>query len=83
MEMKAETGMMLLQASFHQRSVGKESTCNAGDPGDPWVGKTRWRRDRLPTPIFLGFPGGSDGKESTSNAGYTSLIHELGRVRHN
>ena len=52
MEMKAETGMMLLQASFHQRSVGKESTCNAGDPGDPWVGKTRWRRERLPTPVF-------------------------------
>ena len=20
-----------------------------------------WRRDRLPTPVFLGFPGGSDG----------------------
>ena len=25
--------------------------------------------DRLPTPVFLGFPGGSDGKESTSNVG--------------
>ena len=25
-------------------------------------------RDRLPTPIFLGFPGGSDGKQSTCNA---------------
>ena len=25
-------------------------------------------RDKLPTPVFLGFPGGSDGKESTSNA---------------
>ena len=23
-------------------------------------------RDRLPTPIFMGFPGSSDGKESTS-----------------
>ena len=28
-------------------------------------GKICWRRDRLPTPLFLGFPGGSDGKEST------------------
>ena len=28
-----------------------------------------WRRDRLPTPVFLGFPGGSDGKESACNAG--------------
>ena len=26
------------------------------------------RRDRPPTPVFLGFPGGSDGKESTCNA---------------
>ena len=24
-----------------------------------------WTRDRLPTPVFLGFPGGSDSKEST------------------
>ena len=23
---------------------------------DSWVGKIRGRRDRLPTPIFLGFP---------------------------
>ena len=23
-----------------------------------------WRKDRLPTPVFLGFPGGSDGQES-------------------
>ena len=29
-----------------------------------WVRKIAWRRDRLPTPVFLGFPGGSDGKES-------------------
>ena len=28
-----------------------------------------WRRDRLPTPVFLGFLGGSDGKESTCNVG--------------
>ena len=26
-------------------------------------------RDRLPTPVFLGFPCGSDGKESACNAG--------------
>ena len=29
-----------------------------------WVGKTSWRRDRLPTPVFLGFPGGSDSKKN-------------------
>ena len=26
-------------------------------------------RDRLPTPVCLGFPGGSGGKESACNAG--------------
>ena len=30
---------------------------------DSWVSKSCWRRDKLPTPIFLGFPGGSAGKE--------------------
>ena len=27
-----------------------------------------WRRDSLPTQIFLGFPCGSDGEESACNA---------------
>ena len=30
-------------------------------------------KDRLPTPVFLGFPGGSYGKESTCNAGDLGL----------
>ena len=34
-----------------------------------WVGKIPWRRDRLPTLVFLGFPCGSVGKESAGNAG--------------
>ena len=38
-----------------------------------------WRRDRLPTPVFLGFPGGSDGKESACNAEDLGSIPELGR----
>ena len=32
----------------------------------------------LPTPIFLGFPGGSDGKESTCNAGDPGLGRSAG-----
>ena len=36
---------------------------------DSWVGKVCWRRDRLLTPVFLGFPYGSSGKESTCNPG--------------
>ena len=38
-------------------------------PVQSWVRKIPWRRDKLSTPVFLGFPDGSAGKESTSNAG--------------
>ena len=38
-----------------------------------------WRRDRLPTPVFLGFPCGSAGKETACNAGDLGSIPELGR----
>ena len=37
-----------------------------------------WRRDRLPTPLFLGFPCGSAGKESTCSEGDLGLIPGLG-----
>ena len=43
------------------------------------VGKTHWRRDGLPTPVFLGFPDGSAGEEFTCNAGDLSSIPGLGR----
>ena len=36
-------------------------------------------RDRLLTPVFLGFPDGSAGKESTRNAGDLGSIPGLGR----
>ena len=36
---------------------------------DSLVGKIHWRRNRLPTPVFSGFPGGSAGKESACNVG--------------
>ena len=36
-------------------------------------------RDRLPTPIFLGFPCGSAGKESACNVGGLGSIPGLGR----
>ena len=38
-----------------------------------------WRRDRLPTPVFLGFHGGSDGKGFTCNAGDLGSVPGLGR----
>ena len=46
---------------------------------DSWVGKIPWRRDRLPSPVFLGFPCGSAGKESACNAGNLGSIPGLGR----
>ena len=60
--------------------VGKESACNAGDPGSiPGSRKICWRRDRLPTPVFLGFPCGSAGKESACNMGDLGSVPGLGR----
>ena len=44
-----------------------------------WVRKIHWRRDRLPTPVFLGFHGGSAGKESACNVGDLGSIPGLGR----
>ena len=35
--------------------------------------------DRLPTPVFLVFPGGSIGKESARNVGDLGSIPGLGR----
>ena len=37
------------------------------------------RRDRLPTQVFLGFPGGSADKESTCNAGDLGSVPQFGR----
>ena len=44
---------------------------------DPWVRKIPWRREKLPTPVFLGFPGGSAGKDSSCNAGGLGSIPGL------
>jgi len=44
-----------------------------------WAVKIPWRRDMLPTAVLMGFLGGSDGKESTCNAGDLGSIPGLGR----
>ena len=67
--------IFLKDMGFPYSSFGKESVCNA----DSWVRKIPWRRNRLPTPVFLDFPGGSAGKGSACNAGALGLIPELGR----
>ena len=46
---------------------------------DSWVWMICWRRDRLPTPVFLVFSGGSSGKESVCHAGDLGSIPGLGR----
>ena len=49
------------------------------NPFDSGVGKIRWRRERILTTVFLGFPCSSDGKESTCSAGDLGLMPGFGR----
>ena len=64
---------------FLDSSVGKESGCNAVDPGSiPGLGRSAGK-DRLPTPVFLGFPCASAGKESACNVGDLGSIPGLRR----
>jgi len=42
-----------------------------------WVRKIPWRRDKLPISVFLGFSGGSAGKESAYSAGDLGSIPGL------
>ena len=46
---------------------------------DSWVRKIPKRRERLPIPVFLGFPGGSDGKQFTCSEGDLGSVPRLGR----
>ena len=69
-----------MRLCFPGSSTGKESACNAGDPSSiPESGRFTWRRDRLPTSVFLDFSGVSNSKDSTCNAGDLNLMPELGR----
>ena len=72
---KWETNTLhLLWKSIYYRAsqvalVVKNATANAGDIKrlgfDPWVGKTPWKREWHPTPVFL--PGESHGQRSLVN----------------
>ena len=52
------------ESFFPDRSVGKESSCNARDTNEfnPWIKKIPWRREWQPTPVFL--PGKPHGQRS-------------------
>ena len=56
---------------FPGGSDSKESN-NAKDLGFPWIGKIPWRREWLPTPVFL--PGESHGQRSLM--GYNPWAHK-------
>ena len=45
-----------------------------------WLRKIFWRRDRLPSPVFLDFPGHSIGKEPACNAGDLGSIPGFGKI---
>ena len=62
------------------RSAGKKIRLPCRRPWfSSWVGEILWRRRRLPTPVFLGLPGRSAGKESACNAGDHGSIPGSGR----
>ena len=49
-------GASLIKGGFLDSSVGKESACKAGDPVRFLGWEDPLEKDRLPTPVFLGFP---------------------------
>ena len=70
-----------LQYSWASPWLSKQrSHPQCGSPGlHPRVRKIPWRRERLPTPIFLGFPGGLVGKEAACSVGALGSIPGWGR----
>ena len=65
---------------FPGSSAGKRMHLQCRRPGfNSQVGKIHWRRDRLATPVFQGFPGDSDDNESVCIVGDLGLIPGLGR----
>ena len=61
-------------------SAGKESSCNAGDPGlIPELENSLREGIDYPFQYSQASPGGSDGKESACNARDLSLIPGLRR----
>ena len=60
----------MLNVGFPGGSDGKESACSAGDPVSySWVRKIPWRREWLPTPVFLL----GESHEQRSLVGYSEV----------
>ena len=46
--------ILIVVMNFPDGSDGKESACKSRKSRfDPWMGKIPWRREWLPTPVFL------------------------------
>ena len=69
---------MIIRASLIAHLVKNLPECRRPQ-FDSWVRKIPWRRDRLPTQVFLGFPCSSAGKESACNLGDLGSIPGLER----
>ena len=68
------------QKGFPDSSVGKKICLQCRrSQFVSWVKKILWRRDKLPTPVFLGFLGGSAGEQSAYNARDLGPIPGVGR----
>ena len=72
-------GSALCLASLVAKLVKKPSAVQEKPSSIPGLESSPGVRDRLPTPVFLGFPGTSDGKESACSVGVLGLIPELGK----
>ena len=66
----ADFGLMGCMTGLPCSSDSKEFAYGAGNLFDPWVRKISWRREWLPTPVFL--PGESHGQRSTE--GYSPWV---------
>ena len=79
-EKRSHLATYFIYQGFPNSSVGKRICLQCRRPRfNSWIGKIHWRRNRLLTPIFLGFLCGSAGKESTCNMGDLGSIPGLGR----
>ena len=75
-------GQILYQLSYQGSPRILEWVAYPFSSGSSWPRnwtRSWWLRDRLPTPVYLGFPCGSAGKESTCNVGDLGLLPGLGR----
>ena len=68
--------VVLYHLGFPHTSAGKESTCNAGDPGWFLGREDPLERDRLPIPVFLG----SAGKRNCLQCGRPGFERWVGKI---